>query len=154
MVDIQKAQDIYETLIEGLEQEDWKFVRKDDELTIVSSYSGDELPIMFTIEVDPDAEVIRMSSPLPFDVKEETLDEVAKAICVANCGLNVGRFDLYLDDRKIVFVEVSSYHGAEILPDYAYHMMGSALSVLAHYNDLLLGVCAGLLTAKQLFEKE
>lgn len=154
MVDIQNAQKIYETIAAGLEKEDWKFVRKDDELTIVSSYSGDELPIVFTIEVDPSAEVIRMTSPLPFSGKDETLDELAKAICVANCGLNVGRFDLYLGSKKIVFVEVTSYHGMEILPEFAYHMMGSALSVLAHYNELLLGVCAGVLTAEQLLDKE
>ena len=77
-----KAQRVYKTMVKALKGKNWHFEEREQDLTIVSNYTGDDLPVKFIIRVDAEREVIQYLSPLPFKMEESKRVDAAVAVCV------------------------------------------------------------------------
>ena len=154
MATTEKAKKVYSTMVKALNEKDWKFIEKEENLTIVSNYTGEDIPINFVIEVDAEREVIRFISPMPFNMSEDKRVDASIAVNVANYGLVNGSFDFDINDGEIRFRLTTSYCGCEVGEDFFMDMMATALLTIDKYNDkfLMLNKCA--ITLQQFIESD
>jgi hypothetical protein len=149
-----EAKKIYATMVKALRDKNWKFEEKEEELTIISIYQGEDIPMAFKINVDSDREVIRFISPMPFHIDEDKRVDAALAVSVANYGLVNGSFDYDLNDGEIRFRLTTSYVDCEVGPKFFFDMMATALSTTDEYNDKFLMLSKGMLTLQQFIEQD
>lgn len=147
-----KAQKIYKDMVKALKRKDWNFIEEEKELAIISSYTGDDIPVRFIIRVDAEKEVIQYFSPLPFDIKEDKRVDAAVAVCVANYGLVNGGFDLNITDGDIRYRLTTSFRDCEIGEDFFYDMMAVAVTTTDEYNDRFMMLNDGLMTLQQFID--
>ncbi len=149
-----KAKLVYKTMIEALNERKWNFTRHDDDLTIVSDYQGDDIPIRFLISVDAQREVIRFAAPLPFKMGDDKRIDGAVAVCVANYGMVNGSFDYDISDGEIKFRLSTSYHDCEVGKGFFMDMMTTALFTTDNYNDKFMMLAKGAMTIDQFIQSE
>lgn len=150
-----QAQRVYKSIINMLDERDWKYERHDEDLLIKSGIKGEDLPIEFILFVDADRELIRLLSKLPFSIPDDKKVDTAVAVCAANnCMIN-GCFDYDMDDGDITFRLVSSYKSGSVLSDdlLEYMILVSA-STIDKYNDKFFMLAKGMLTAEQFLKQE
>ena len=94
-----KAQKVYKTMVKALKGKNWHFEEREQDLTIVSNYTGDDLPVKFIIRVDAEREVIQYLSPLPFKMEESKRVDAAVAVCV------IGPLFFYNFEKAVEFAK-------------------------------------------------
>lgn len=151
---LQQAQTVYETICKSLDSKDWKYERHDDNLTIVSGAQGEDLPMRMIIVVNPDAQVVSLFSPMPFNISEEKRVDAAIAVCVANYGLINGSFDYDLNDGEIRFRLVTSFRESTLSEELFMYMVLVTAKTVDDYNDKFLMVSKGMMSIKQFMEWE
>lgn len=147
-----KAQKVYKTMVKALKARNWHFEEREQDLAIVSNYTGDDLTVNFYIKVDPEREVIQYISPLPFKMDESKRVDAAVAVCVANYGLVNGSFDLDINDGEIRYRLTSSYCDSEMGEEFFYDMMAIAVLTTDKYNDRFMMLNKGLMTLQQFID--
>ncbi|MGN1372499.1 MAG: YbjN domain-containing protein [Candidatus Coproplasma sp.] len=153
MADLQaQAKKVYSTMVRALNAKNWKFIEKAEDLTIVSSCSGEDITMNFIIKIDAKREVIKFISSMPFNIVEDKRVDAAIAVCVANYGLVNGSFDFDINDGEIRFRLSTSYCGCEVGEGFFMDMMGTALTTTDRYNDKFLMLGNGQMTLQQFIE--
>ncbi len=153
-VNMQKAKEVYDTLIRMLDTRDWKYEKHEDDLLIKSGVKGDDLPIEFIMVVKPRQQVIQFISPLPFNMPEDKRMEGALAVCVANYGLVDGSFDYDLRDGEIRYRMTSSYRESTLSEDLFEYMIMVAAATVDNYNDKFFMIAKDMMSIQQFMEKE
>ncbi len=149
-----KAQKVYKTMVKALKAKDWHFEERDKDLTIVSSYTGDDIPIHYLMRVDAEREVVQYISPLPFNIEESKRVDAAVAVCVANYGLVNGSFDFDISDGEIRFRLTTSFCDSELGEGFFYDMMATAVVTTDNYNDKFMMLNKGMITLQQFIDNE
>lgn len=149
-----KAQEVYEALCSALEAIDWKFDKKAEQLTIVSSASGDDFPVEFVMRVNPRNEIVTFTSWLPFKVPEDKRVDLAIAICVANYRFADGSFDYNVSDGTISFRLTASYKESTLGAELFRYMLGVSISTVDDYNDKFFMLIKNMMTVQQFIENE
>lgn len=153
-MNMQKAKQVYNTLIRMLDTRDWKYEKHEEDLLIKSGIKGDDLPIEFIVVVKPKNQVVQFLSRLPFNMPEDKRVDGALAVCVANYGLIDGSFDYDLSDGEITFRLTSSYRESTLGEDlFEYVIMCAAITV-DNYNDKFFMISKGMMTVQQFIEQE
>jgi len=154
-VNMEKAQEVYATLVRMLDTRGWHYEKDEAELVIRSGVKGDDLPIEFIVVVNPRQEVVEFLSRLPFQMSEEKRVDGAIAVCVANDGLCDGSFDYNIGNGNITFRLTSSYRGDSVLSEdlFEYMIMVSAATV-DRYNDKFFMLTKNMMTLQQFIEQE
>ena len=153
-MNMQKAKEVYNTLISMLDSINWKYERHDDDLLIKSGVKGDDLPVEFIVYVKPKNEVVQFISSLPFNIPEDKRVDAAIAVCAANYGLVDGSFDYDLRDGEIRFRLTSSYRESKRSEALFEYMIMVAASTVDQYNDKFFMIAKGMLTVQQFLEQE
>lgn len=151
---LQQARSVYETICKSLDNRDWKYERHDDDLTILSEAQGEDLPVSMIIRVDPNAQVVSLYSPMPFNIAEEKRIDAAIAVCVANYGLINGSFDYDLNDGEIRFRLVTSFRESMLSEELFMYMVLVAAATVDDYNDKFLMVSKGIMSIQSFIEWE
>lgn len=151
---LQQAQTVYETICKSFDNKDWKYERHDEDLTIVSGAQGEDLPMRMIIRVNPDAQVVSLYSPMPFNIAEEKRIDAAIAVCVANYGLINGSFDYDLNDGEIRFRLVTSFRESTLSEELFMYMVLVTAKTVDDYNDKFLMVSKGMMSIQQFIEWE
>ena len=147
-----KAEKVYKTMVKALKDKNWHFEEREQDLTIVSNYSGDDIPVRFIIRIDAGREVIQYLSPLPFKIDESKRVDAAVAVCVANYGLVNGSFDLDINDGEIRYRLTTSYSDCEMGEGFFYQMMAVAVLTTDDYNDKFMMLNKGMMTLQQFID--
>lgn len=143
---------IYKDICSVLDGKGWKYSRKDDKLTIVLSVRGDDLEMGLVIEVDDDRQLVRIVSPMPFEMSENKRIEGAIATCAATYTLADGSFDYDLMRGKIYFRLTSSYRGCDIGEGMLDYMVDVSLSTIDRYNDKFMALNKGYINVTDFFD--
>lgn len=152
MADMEKAKVVYEGLCNALTHDEWKFERHDEDLVVATGVRGDDLPMKFVIKVDAEREIVRLMSPLDFEVKEDKRMEMAVAVTMANNQMINGAFDFDLGDGKIVFRMTIPYCGSVLGREvFEYLVHGSAVTI-DNYNEKLLALATGMMELEKYME--
>lgn len=153
-LDLQQAQQTYETLCRALDKNEWHYNRHDEHLAITATARGEDFPIEFSVEVDAKRKLILLLSRLDLRVPEDKLVMMAVAVSVANNGMVFGGFDYNIQEGRILFRLSNSYMGCELSEDAFLQMIYTACGTVDNYNDSFLMLCKGLITLEQFIQKE
>ena len=151
-LNMQQAQNVYETICRTLDAREWKYDRHDEDLVITFGVQGDDLPMDVVVRVRPKQEVVNVYSSLPFKVPEEQRELGAMMVCAANYGTINGCFDMDLTDGEIRYRMATSYRESLLGDELFNYMIGVSLSTVDRYNDKFLMVLKGMLSLEQFME--
>ena len=66
-----RAKQAYQALCKMLDQEDWRYKKDDEKMSIETGARGDDLPIDLTIRVDAERQLVMLLSRLPYVIPED-----------------------------------------------------------------------------------
>ena len=149
----ENAVKIYNDLVAMLNEMDWSFEKFDEALVIKSGVQGDDLPIEFVIKVDPDKELVRFLSKLPFEVPEDKRVDIAIAACVANFYMISGNFDFNVENGETYFRMTQSFRGgASLTKELFEYVIFVSAQTIDDYNDKFFMICKNMLSLQQFIE--
>lgn len=151
-LDLQKAKQVFATIVNLFERNNWSFEKIEDKLMIKTGFNGEDIPLDCTIFVKPKNQVVQIISVLPFKMPEDKRVEGAIAVSVANYGLVDGCFDFDMKDGEIYYRLTSSYRGG--LPDASLfeYMIWCALSTVDDYNDRFFMLAKNMIDINKFME--
>ena len=153
-VNMEKAKEIYDALVNMLDTRDWKYEKFEEDLVIKSGIKGEDLPIEFIMAVKPGNQVIQLLSRLPFQIPEEKRVDAAIAICVVNNRLVDGSFDYDISSGDIVFRLTSSYRESVLGADLFEYMILVSAGTIDDYNDKFFMLAKDMISVQQFIQKE
>ena len=153
-VNMAKAKEVFDALVNMLDTRDWKYDKFEEDLVIKSGIKGEDLPIEFIVVVKPKNQVVQLLSRLPFQIPEEKRVDAAIAICVANNGLVDGSFDYDIAEGNITFRLTSSYRESELGADLFEYMILVSAGTIDDYNDKFFMIAKDMMSVQQFIEKE
>ena len=145
-----QAETMYETLRKMLAERDFDFDKDDNNFEVVCQAVGDDLPMTVRIGVDAKRMLISLISQMPFYVKESRRNEMAVAVCRANCGIPDGGFDFDVSDGSIMFRMTSSYRQSLISKDLFEYMLFASFNTIDRYNDVFFRVATTDMTIDEI----
>lgn len=153
-VNMNKAREVYLTLVKTLESRGWNFDRHDNDLVISSAVKGEDLPIEFIVVVNAKQQVVEFLSRLPFEMPENKRVDGAVAVCAANDGLCDGSFDYNIQSGRITFRLTSSFCGDTVLGDELFeYMILVASATVDKFNDKFLMLAKSAVSLAQFIEE-
>ena len=153
-VNMAKAREVFEEIVNMLDTRDWKYEKFEDDLLIRSGIKGDDLPVEFILFVKPENQVVQFISKLPFNMPDDQRVEGAIAVSVANYGLVDGSFDYDIKDGEIRYRLTSSYRDSNLSHDLFEYMIMCAASTVDNYNDRFFMLAKGMINIQQFIEQD
>ena len=145
---------IYADLCRAMDETNWKYTKKEEELRIETGVRGDDLPMYLYIDVDADRQCLRLLSPIPVTVPEDKRLDVAAAISTVNNLLVDGCFDYNILDGSIYFRMAYSYIDMTFGTEFYMYMLHCSCQIIDEYNDKFLMLAKGMLTLEQFLAAE
>lgn len=146
------AQNVYQTICEMLDKKGVKYTKHEDDLVVSCTVRGEDIPMDIVIFVHEKQQIVRLLSPMPFDIPEDKRIDMAIAVNIANYGIIDGSFDYDLSDGDLRFRMTTSYResilGKEL---FEYMFMVSALTT-DEYNDKFMMLAKGLISIEQFID--
>lgn len=135
---LQQAQLVYKTLCKTFDDREWTYSKDDDNLAIITSVSGDDLPMPIGMFVESEKQLISLYSEMPFSVPEQARANMAIAICIINNSLADGCFDFDYFSGRICFRLTTSFRDSLISNELLDFMISFACYTVDTFNDKLL----------------
>lgn len=148
-----QAQKTFETFCRMMDAQNWKYAKDEEKLMIETGARGDDLPIALRVLVDAERMLVRLYSPMDFEVAADRLVDMAMGICIINDNLVDGNFDLNVENGNIFYRMTTSFRESLISEEAFDFFLGFAIHVIDEYNDKLLMLAKGMLTPSQLLEQ-
>lgn len=146
------AKRTYDTFCKVLDSREWNYEKDDEALRIETGVRGDDLPIHLNISFDTDRALVRLFSPINFTIPEELIGECALALCLINDSLVDGNFDLNVNNGRLCFRMSTSFRESLLSAEALDYFLGFAISVVDEYNDKLLMLAKGVISARKFDE--
>lgn len=147
------AQQVYRDLCAALDRKDWNYEKDEEKLIIHFRVSGDDIPISMIVLVDADRQLIRVMSPMPFEIAEDKRIEGAIATCVASFGMADGNFDYDFGEGTIMFRMTASFRDSQIGDTLFYYLIDCSCTMVDKYNDQFLALNKGMLSINDFVAK-
>ena len=151
---MEKAKQVYELVCRTLDNLDWIYTRRDDDLVITTGSRGEDLPIDLIICVAPKSQTVSVLSPMPYKIEEDKRVDAAVAVCISNYGNINGTFDYDITDGEIRFRIVNSYRNCTLSEELIVYLIMLACSIVDQYNDRFLAISKGMMTIEQFITLE
>ena len=142
---INQAEIAFDTLCNTLNKMDWTY-GKEDRFTIETGATGDDIPMILKITIDPDRQLISLLSPFEFTVPEEKRIDVAAAIRAINYMLVDGSFDYNVGNGRIIYRITSSIINTLVSNELFKYLILVSCKTIDDYNDKLLLLSKGEIT--------
>ncbi|MBQ9974271.1 MAG: hypothetical protein IJP02_04850 [Oscillospiraceae bacterium] len=152
--DMRLARTVYEGMCAALTEKEWKFKRFDDDLTVSLTIRGDDIPMDVILMVRPEAQVVSLFSPMPFEMSEDKRVDGAIAVAVANYGLVNGTFDYDISDGEIRFRMVQSYRESILGAEVYNYMLLVSMHTVDKYNDRFMMLSKGMIDLEKFVEMD
>lgn len=130
------AQNVYDMIISTLKSKDYVFLQPDN-LKVAFQIETDDTPIVFSVVIDAERQLIRMIAGYSITFPQERRVDGAIATCSTNCNLVAGGFDFDYETGSVVFRISASFAGSIISPDVFLYMVHRAYSACALYDKKL-----------------
>lgn len=147
------ARAVYDTVLKTLDSHQWKYTANESDLTVKTGFRGEDMSHDLFFYIQPKADVVRVSSSLPFSAKKEKISVIAEAIIRINAKMLVGSIDLDWDDGQITFGISSLYTNSIISTDLIKDMIGFIISSIEKYDDKLMAINMGYATPADIFKQ-
>ena len=151
---MEKAREVYYSIVDMLDEKGWRFERFDEDLVIRSGIKGEDLPIEFFMFVKQKNQLVQFISEIPITVPDDKRIDIAIAVAVVNNGLIDGSFDFDISSGKIRFRLTSSYRDSYLGADVFEYMILCASSTVDEYNEKFFMLSKGMMTLQEFMEQE
>lgn len=129
------------TVIESaLERRGWPHQRLPDRDVVTFPFQGDDERWVTYAEAREDSRRVIVYSVVPFNVPQERRTGVAEYLTRANYGLQIGNFELDLDDGEVRFKTSLDVKGAELTRE----LVDRAIVMNLHAMNRYVGGIAAL----------
>ena len=147
------AAKLYSCIEELLPQVGIKHFAGDEEgLRFRYNVTGDDTPMSFILRIVPDAGIISLLSPFPFNIKENSLVPVSVALAASNNSILNGSFDLDLKDGSVYF-RISNCYGEDLIDaDTLGYLVSVASNTVDRYNDRILALNKNIISLDDYLE--
>ena len=133
----------YTAIRNALDSRKWRYDTDDEQKLAHFTLNTDDLPMQFVIFADEDRQLVRLLSPLSFEMAEDKRVEGVIAACSASYGLTDGCFDYDLSDGKIVYRMATPFHGEKISEEVILYLIDFASAVVDKYNEKFFALNKG-----------
>lgn len=147
------GKNVYDTICAMFEEYGYRYTGNEEKLTVTCSFRGEDLPMDMRFAVYEDRQLVRLTSPMPFDIPEEQRAYVAVAVHEANCNILNGHFVYDMSDGTIVYCVNQSYIDSILGKEVFNYMLAIANSTIDKYNDLFFMLGKGMITLDDFMEK-
>ena len=147
--DLERAKKTFDTLCRALENNDWRYQKDEEALTIECGARGEDLPMELNIRVDPDLMLVVLLSRIPFAIPEDKRLDMAIAVSVVNNRLVDGCFDYNVMTGNLLFRMTNSFMESQIGEDVFSYMLYCSCATIDDYNDKFLMFAKGMLSMEQ-----
>ncbi len=136
-----RAEEVFDICLSELDSRDWTYKSDKDDLTITFAVDGEDLPIYFRFFIDPDRQLITLSSPCILDATEHAT-ELVVAIGQTNTFLLDGRF--IIDNDGCIYYKMNcSYAGSLIGEDLFAYLIDHTCFTVDNFNEKLKALADG-----------
>ena len=147
--ELAQAKSVYAAFCHALDNQDWRYKKNDEELTISCGARGEDLPIDLDIKVDAERMLIMVLSHIPFVVQEDKRLDVAIAVSAINNVLVDGCFDYNITNGHMFFRMTNSFIESQLGEDLFKYLVYCSCQTIDEYNDKLLMLAKGMLSIEQ-----
>lgn len=141
-----EAQSTYNTLCATLDNMKWRYDKEEDKLVVRTSAVGKDLTMKLYIKVDAERSVMYLKSGMPFKIPSERIDDIAKAIIMANWSMLNGSFEMDLTDGYTAFKMVVPFMESLISEKTCHYMINLSCKMIDTYNDKFKSLAEGNMT--------
>ena len=149
-----KAKAVYQQLKDALDKREWEYHAVDEDLVIVSDYTGEDFPIQFIFRVDEERQCLTFHTSEFATFEQKDYLDATLAICVANRGMVFGHFDFNMTKGTISYTMSNSFVDSELGEAFFLAMLATAVSTVDRYNDRFIMLSKGLIDFKQFVSLE
>lgn len=153
MTDNKKALDVYNMIINVLNDKKWKYEADNDALKVEFTVVGEDLPMKVRVYVDGDKELVTLMSSMGFNFPAEKLIEGAIVTSTINYLLRDGSFDFDISDGEVLFRLTTGFMDSLISEDTLQFMIDLSLFTIDKYNDMFMELAKGYMSLEEFFAK-
>ncbi len=151
---LKRARKIYGQVCAELDSRDWKYNKEEGKLLVHFNVSGDDLPVQYLIVVDAERQLIRLMSPLPFEMGEDKRVEGCIAATHVSDSIVDGTFDFDLTSGKVVFRLTQTFRDCDNVSETIAYMIDLTSFVVDKYNDKFFALNKGLISLEDFMKKD
>ena len=140
------AQKMFEALCAFMDASALVYEKDEKELEVTVGFSGDDLPLKFTLSIDAERELFKIGSLLPFTFREDKRVEGALVTSFANYILANGCFDYSYEKGAVYFRLTTSYRDSLVSGRALGLLLAIAGDIVEKYNDKFLLVSLGAMS--------
>jgi hypothetical protein len=124
---------LFSTLIDYMEDEDWKYEILEGETIIRFHFKGSAGRLLCYGEVDEEKYWLIFYSYMPVNAPTEKMAAAAEFVTRANRGMRIGNFELDFDDGEIRYKTSLDVEGGELTPKMIDNLLRANLSTINRY---------------------
>ena len=121
----------------------WKFEKDDDEDVIKTGVNANNASFRLIIYSLEEKDLLTVYVAQDNNIPTEKYAVVAEFITRANYGLNLGNFDLDMDDGELGYKVAVDLEGGTLSTDMVGNMVGAGVSTMDQYYPGLMAVLFG-----------
>ncbi len=149
---IKSAKRAYDLFCGMLDDRNWTYKQDDKELSIEIYVNGDDIPMMFLVEIDVDRQLVTIHSPVPAKFEGQQVIEGAIATGQINYKLADGRFIFDVNEGRAMLKLTYCFSDSVFSKDTMGYMLECAMYTVDRYNDKLALLAAGKMSLKDFFD--
>lgn len=150
---LERANTIYKKICELLENNKWSYTKDEENLRIVLTTRGEDLPIDIRIKVDQERQLILLLSPMPFIIPEDRRLDIAIATNAVNNIMVDGSFDFNVKNGSMFFRITNSFIESEIGNEVLNYLLIVSCFSIDEYNDKFLMLSKGMMSVEDFISK-
>jgi hypothetical protein len=124
---------LFSTLIDYMEDEDWKYEILEGETIIRFHFKGSAGRLLCYGEVDEEKYWLIFYSYMPVNSPPEKMASAAEFVTRANRGMRIGNFELDFDDGEIRYKTSLDVEGGDLTPKMIDNLLRANLSTINRY---------------------
>lgn len=141
-----KAALLYRQLCKNLDDRNWTYEKNEEDMGVIFTVTGEDLPMHYMINVDAERQLIRVISPMPFTFSEDKRMDGALAICIANYGMADGGFDYDVKEGLVTFRLAVCFAGDTVVGDELFnYIVNLPCAMVDFFNDKFMALNKGLI---------
>ena len=130
-----EAISMYNTLCATLDNIKWHYSKEEEKLVVRTSAVGEDLSMKLYIKVDADRSVMYLKSGMPYTVPQDKIDELCKAVIIANWAMLNGSFEMDVNDGYIAFKLIVPFMESIVSEKVCRYMINLSCDMVDRFND-------------------
>lgn len=149
---LNEAKIVYRTLCATLDNMKWSYNKDEENLIVRTSAVGEDLAMKLYIKVDASRSVMYLKSGMPVTVPQDKIDDMMKAVIIANWAMLNGSFEMDRPDGYTAFKVVIPFMESIISEKVCHYMIRMSCDMIDKFNDKFVALVENRMTVEQFEE--